>query len=250
MKIVLYGAGRRGKACYQFLKNNNYEDMIYAFCDKNANEIRNIEDKKVYLLKELPEEDSLIYCLTIKDAEEKKRIQKELGVKKCIEFEELPELLGVDKVQFNRGFCAYIHEVNMHDYFEKAETEESLDLFWNKNSDFYKMFKKLDLANVIELACGKGRHVSHYMDEAGTITLVDILEQNINICKRRFSNIGKVKFYKNDGYDLKELEANTYTSLFTYDAMVHFELLDIYEYLKDIYRVLKRGGYGLIPSFE
>ena len=27
--------------------------------------------------------------------------------------------------------------------------------------------------------------------------------------------------------------------MFTYDSMVHFEMMDIYEYLKDIYRVLK-----------
>lgn len=34
--------------------------------------------------------------------------------------------------------------------------------------------------------------------------------------------------------------------MFCYDAMVHFEMMDIYEYLKDIYRVLVPGGMVLI----
>ena len=36
-----------------------------------------------------------------------------------------------------------------------------------------------------------------------------------------------------------------YTSLFTYDSMVHFELLDISNYLKETYRILRPGGKAL-----
>ena len=49
----------------------------------------------------------------------------------------------------------------------------------------------------------------------------------------------------NNGYDLTELPSNKYTSLFTYDSMVHFELFDIYSYLKETYRILVPGGYAL-----
>lgn len=45
------------------------------------------------------------------------------------------------------------------------------------------------------------------------------------------------------GNDLKELERENYTALFTYDAMVHFEFLDVNDYLRETYRVLKKVGW-------
>lgn len=247
MKIILYGAGRRGRSCYEFLKMNGFEKIVYGFCDKMAHEIKMVEDKKVWLIEELEAElDNIVFCLTLTNAGEKEKIRIELGEKRCIEFEELSELiLHVDKVKFNRDFCAYIHNEKMDSYFANAESKESLDIFWSEDSDFYKMFKKLDTTNIVELACGRGRHVPNYFNDAGMITLVDILQKNIDICKERFGNTEKIKYYKNDGYNLRELKSDTYTSLFTYDAMVHFELIDIYEYLKDIYRILAGGGRAL-----
>lgn len=35
------------------------------------------------------------------------------------------------------------------------------------------------------------------------------------------------------------------TSLFTYDSMVHFELIDIYSYFLETERILKKGGMAL-----
>lgn len=51
--------------------------------------------------------------------------------------------------------------------------------------------------------------------------------------------------YKNNGSDLKELPDNSYTALFTYDSMVHFELMDIAKYLEETYRVLKPKSMAL-----
>ena len=99
--------------------------------------------------------------------------------------------------------------------------------------------------NIVELACGRGRHVPKYLSTENHITLVDILEKNIEICKQRFSGFSNIDYYKNNGNDLKELPDSTYTALFTYDAMVHFELLDIAKYLQETYRILVDGGMGL-----
>lgn len=38
---------------------------------------------------------------------------------------------------------------------------------------------------------------------------------------------------------------DTYTAMFTYDAMVHFELMDIAMYLQETKRVLTKGGMAL-----
>ena len=52
-------------------------------------------------------------------------------------------------------------------------------------------------------------------------------------------------YYVNNAYNMKGLKSQAYTSLFTYDAMVHFEMLDIFNYLKETYRILQNGGRAL-----
>lgn len=111
------------------------------------------------------------------------------------------------------------------------------------------MFQNLDISNVIELGFGHGRHIPNYIEKANQITLVDILQENIDFCRERFSDENKIRYYKNTGFDLKELESDTYSALYSYDAMAHFELLDIYSYLKDIYRVLKKRWKSITASF-
>ena len=97
----------------------------------------------------------------------------------------------------------------------------------------------------MELACGRGRHVPHYINDAKEIILVDILQKNIDFCRCRFKDEDKISYYVNNGYDLSEIKSESQTALFTYDAMVHFEMMDIFQYLKETYRILVNGGKAL-----
>ena len=151
---------------------------------------------------------------------------------------------NVSTIEYNREQIAEYHVTDMDEYFRRAESDDSLRTFWGSDSAFYRMFKKMDVSRVIELACGRGRHVPYYMDFADEIVLVDILEKNIELCKKRFDD-KKISFLTNNGYDLSLLDDNSYTALFTYDAMVHFELMDIFKYLNETYRVLEKGGMAL-----
>lgn len=128
-----------------------------------------------------------------------------------------------------------------HDYYEHAE--KSLSPFWDKDSIFYKHFNSLDLSNVVELACGHGRHVPQYINEAGAISLVDVNNENIDFCKNRFKDYtNKITFFVNQGSDFSGIEDNSKTAIFSYDAMVHFDMLAIGEYLKESYRILAPNG--------
>ena len=242
-RYIIYGADRQGKGCYEFLKNQGLSAYIIGFCDKRHKEIQSVYDKKVYSYQEAKELGAKFIIAVAVGAEEICDMLDADGREYCA-LDELAHLVNKNKVEFNREYCAFFHIDNMDAYFEDAETE--LDGFWNAETEFYRLFSQLDLTNVIELACGRGRHVKQYIDKAGRITLVDILQKNIDFCRSRFSDVSNISYYCNDGYNLKELKSGEYTALFSYDAMVHFELIDIYEYLVDIYRVLVPGGKALI----
>ncbi len=246
-RYIIYGAGKQGQTYLEFLKRKELDSYIIGFCDKRYNIIGKILDKQVFSYDEAKTYDTC-FIVAVGDVEAGQEINEMLdtdGQKHC-SIDEFAKLMNINRVEFNREFCALFHVDNMDEYFENAETEDSIGIFWNDKSEFKRMFLKLDLKNVIELACGRGRHVPQYMSNAEHITLVDILAKNIEFCKKRFQDQCNITYYQNNGYNLNELESNSYTSLFSYDAMVHFEMLDIYEYLVDIYRILIPGGKVLL----
>lgn len=245
-KFIIYGAGNRGKWCLDFLKWRKIDDKINAFCDVKYKEINKIDDKYVLSYQDAKKLD-LPFLISNSDEDIVLNIKNMLQDDGCeyYFFDEFYKILNEEQTVFLREWCAYHHAKNNNQWFDDAEKNEVVDVFWNKKSIFYKLFTKLDLHTVIELACGRGRHVPHYLDKADEITLVDILEENILFCKRRFKDVNNLKYYKNNGFNLEKLPCQSYTSLFTYDSMVHFELMDINRYLKDIYRVLVNGGRAL-----
>ena len=152
---------------------------------------------------------------------------------------------GKSSIEASRKYIAEHHIDRMDNYFEMAERSEFMDGFWSENSPFKMLFNKLDLTRVVELACGRGRHVQKYIAYAKNIILVDILEKNIAYCRKRFKDESKIQYYVNNGYDLSQVDSNSCTALFTYDSMVHFEMIDIFQYLKETKRILVKGGMAL-----
>ena len=246
-QFIIYGAGCNGKWSLDFLKWRNIDDRVWGFCDKEYDKIKYVDDKKVVSYEKAKQLNYpfLISC-TNEEIEKEilEMIKKDNGEVYC--FNEFYKILNEDQTVFFRKWCAYHHAKDNNQWFIDAENEKAIDVFWGSESLFYKNFKKLNLKNVIELACGRGRHVPHYINLAEKITLVDILEENISFCKERFKEEENIFYLQNNGYNFEKLLSNNYTAIFSYDSMVHFELMDIYEYLKDMYRVLIVGGRALL----
>lgn len=250
LEIVLCGAGNKGKELYPFLKYITKElgcAQVVAVIDRDKDMLEEMEILRPQMINELT--PTSLFIITPESEDIRNYYKGLLQGKKYVLYDksfDLAEILGIDRTTLNREWCAFNHIDGMNEYFDEAEGEELLNVFWGEGSVFKRLFQELDLENVIELACGRGRHVSNYINLAGHITLVDILQKNIDICRRRFGDGGHISYYKNKGYDLEKLDNETYTSIFSYDAMLHFELLDINSYLIDFYRVLKPGGRALL----
>lgn len=110
------------------------------------------------------------------------------------------------------------------------------------NNIFLRRFKELNPESIVELACGHGRHVPHYMDTAGDITLVDVNQENLDFCRQRFAGNEKIHFYLTPGNNFQDLPNASYSAIFSYDSMIHFNLFDVASYINDAWRILKPGG--------
>jgi ubiquinone/menaquinone biosynthesis C-methylase UbiE len=130
-------------------------------------------------------------------------------------------------------------------YYEQAESAEWLEPFWGSQSAFLRLFSRLNLDAVVDLACGRGRHTAQFIQRAGHVSLIDYNESNIAVCKSRFESAPNVSFFVNSGNNIP-LDDCSQTALFSYDAMVHFEAADVIAYVQEAARILKSGGLALL----
>lgn len=128
-------------------------------------------------------------------------------------------------------------------YYNDAEA--STEVFWKAERwPFRALFDQLDLATTIELACGHGRHAERAAPLCGHLTLIDLLPDNIDFCRKRLAGKDNLSFVVNKGTDLP-VESGSISAIYCYDAMVHFPLRVVNEYMIETARVLRPGGMAL-----
>jgi ubiquinone/menaquinone biosynthesis C-methylase UbiE len=128
-------------------------------------------------------------------------------------------------------------------YYDDAE--EWTFIFWDHGHGFREYFDLLDLSSVVELACGHGRHSERAATLAGHLSVMDIHEENLEVCRERLKKLPNVSVLKNNGYNYRPLQDASTTSIFCYDAMVHFSPDIVASYLLDTNRILVAGGMAL-----
>ena len=244
--FIIFGVTPRATKNMDFLRRFSLDQMVQAFCTLDRNLNHSTFQGKPVLLWDEAAKLNLPFFLAVEPSAHSVAtwLLESFG---SYYSENLVCLLstkfGFDATSLSRQYCSFIHDCRMDTYYENAE--DTLDVFWGEDTPFFRMFSTLDLTDVVELACGRGRHVEKYINQAGRITLVDMLENNIDFCKERFSDRNNISYYKNNGFSLADLKNSSYSALFTYDSMVHFEMPDIYRYLKETRRILRSGGRGL-----
>lgn len=129
------------------------------------------------------------------------------------------------------------------DYYRLAE--QWTDIFWNQEGPFKPLYDRLDKRAVIELAAGYGRHAERAAPQCGRLIVMDVIEQNVKICRVRLGNMANVAFVVNCGFSYQPVPDGFVTGIYCYDAMVHFSPDIVEAYLADTFRVLKPGGRAL-----
>jgi SAM-dependent methyltransferase len=140
--------------------------------------------------------------------------------------------------------CGHSHDVSKG-YFIDAESV--IEYQWSNL--IYPIIKDLDFSSVLDLACGHGRNSEYLRKHTKELHLLDVNQSCLDACKERFGDEKEgTKFYYHltQGNNLKALPDSSITLVYTWDSMVHFDKLVVKDYVLEIKRVLKPGGYAFL----
>jgi cyclopropane fatty-acyl-phospholipid synthase-like methyltransferase len=100
-------------------------------------------------------------------------------------------------------------------------------------------------STILEIGPGAGRWTETLVTLADTLILADISKKCLDLCKERFKNYNNIQ-YRLTGGQLDFIQENSIDYIWSYDVFVHINPTDIRTYLRDIQRILKPQGYGII----
>lgn len=128
-----------------------------------------------------------------------------------------------------------------------------LDTFTKEIDPLLKEYEELWLPKIIDLyremrvldiGCGYGRTEAWMWRYVKEVWGIDISPYVIEICRERFKGIKNVFFASNQGDDLSIFEDGQFDLIYCFNVLQHIPRDFTYSYLKEIKRVLKRGGHA------
>lgn len=246
-KIVIYGAGEVGRQFIGQIMHLNYCDCLF-FIDGNFEKLRQINGVEVLDPKSiLKYEYDRIVIATALYCDEVYNTLLDLGVpgskivKKIVAHEydrRMPTPDPQDRTAWNT-------------YYKNAESAAQ-DQFNNYFSPVLAQYKDICLDKILDFACGRGRMANIFSLTAKSITCCDANDVAINYCKNRFMNVSNCSFdYINNGRTNNALndlpiESNSFSFIYSWDAMVHFSYKWLDFYIKEFYRILSNDSYAFI----
>ncbi len=123
-----------------------------------------------------------------------------------------------------------------------AEAEPQMDALWQ--ALIWPRISGLDFTRVLDLAAGHGRNSAKLAEVAGGIVIVEINEECLAVCRRRFAGDPRFEFLKTDGISLRGVADASITLVYSFDSMVHFAPEVVRAYVHEFRRVLRPGGHG------
>jgi ubiquinone/menaquinone biosynthesis C-methylase UbiE len=100
--------------------------------------------------------------------------------------------------------------------------------------------------DVLEIGPGAGRWTEALQPIANHLTVVDLSDRCIELCRRRFAHAQNMEFHVNDGRSLGAVPANSIDAVWSFDVFVHVGVPEIQAYVSEMGRVLRPGGRAVI----
>ena len=133
----------------------------------------------------------------------------------------------------------------------KNKDAKYLGTEWRFEEDFLSLLQKYASSEkeALEIGCGGGRITATGVKLFKHVYATDVSEEMLR--KSREAIIGEnVSFHKLDGFTLKDFPDSTIDFVYSHDVFVQLSSIQIYPYFREIQRVLKDGGIGLISCYD
>jgi SAM-dependent methyltransferase len=113
-------------------------------------------------------------------------------------------------------------------------------------SIYPRIHSHLPAGRILEIACGCGRWTQYLKNHCHHLIAVDISEECIQTCRRRFSGAAHIEYHVNDGKSLDMIADSSIDLLFSFDSLVHAGAEVLEAYLREAGRILSNDGVAFI----
>ena len=128
-----------------------------------------------------------------------------------------------------------------------ADAERDMNTQWD--STIWPLIKDFSFDMVLELAPGAGRNTEKLSGVSRQIIAVDLNSYALEQCRKRLGATYqgcKLEYHVNNGTNLGMIPDGVVTTIYCWDAAVHFDKGILGDYIKEFSRVLKVDGRGFV----
>ena len=103
--------------------------------------------------------------------------------------------------------------------------------------------------DALEIGCGGGRITATGVKLFKHVYATDVSEEMLRKSREAIT-VTNVSFHKLDGFTLKDFPDSNIDFVYSHDVFVQLSSIQLYPYLREIKRVLKDGGIGLVSCYD
>lgn len=109
-----------------------------------------------------------------------------------------------------------------------------------------RIHRLLPAGRILEIAPGHGRWTQFLLNHCNEYFGVDISENCVQACMRRFSSSTRAHFFKNDGRSLAMIPDSSVDFVFSFDSLVHAEIDVMQDYIWQVCQKLTPTGTAFL----
>jgi len=134
---------------------------------------------------------------------------------------------------------------------ESNKQHQYLGSEWKHEEVFLSLLQKYSSSakEGLEIGCGGGRITATGVKLFKHIYATDVSEEMLRKSTETIK-VSNISFHKLDGFTLTDFADGTIDYVYSHDVFVQLSSIQIYPYLREIKRVLKDGGVGLVSCYD